>query len=189
LTIRWIATVAAGLPGTLEMKTFLIGVKAVVYMTVFLSVFGWLALSVRSFDRVLKVSMPAGAGIFGIVLMAAGGILGLACAGTFIVRGQGTPAPFDAPKKFVAIGPYRYVRNPMYIGGILLLGGFGLYQQSVSILLLAVALSGVVHVLVILYEEPTLKREFGEAYEEYCRVTHRWVPAPTPRAGRSTGAP
>ena len=171
------------------MKTFLIGVKAVLYITVFLSIFAGIALSVRSFDREINVSLPAGAEIVGIILMAAGGLLGLACAGTFIVRGEGTPAPFDAPKKFVAIGPYRYVRNPMYIGGILLLGGFGLFEKSVSILLLAVVLSGVVHVLVVLYEEPTLKKGFGETYEEYCRVTHRWVPATTPRAGRSKGAP
>jgi protein-S-isoprenylcysteine O-methyltransferase Ste14 len=94
-----------------------------------------------------------------------------------VARGQGTPAPFDAPKKFVAIGPYRYVRNPMYIGGLLLLGGFGCDQRSVSILLLAAALSGFVHVMVVSYEEPALKKEFGAAYEAYCRNTYRWVPA------------
>jgi len=145
-------------------------------MTVFVSVFAMIALSVRSFDRYLGVALPAGSEIPGIVLMIAGGILGLLCAGTFVVRGQGTPAPFDAPKKFVAIGPYRHVRNPMYIGGLLLLAGFGLYQHSVSILILAAALSGGVHLLVVFYEEPALRKVFGETYQEYCSATRRWIP-------------
>ena len=164
------------------MKTLMIGLKAVFYMTVFVSVFAMVALLVRSFDCCLGVALPAGSATPGIVLMIAGGILGLVCAGTFVARGQGTPAPFDAPKKFVAIGPYRYVRNPMYIGGLLLLAGFGLYQHSVSILILAAALSGVVHLLVVLYEEPALLKEFGETYQEYCSATRRWIPGvPRPR--------
>jgi protein-S-isoprenylcysteine O-methyltransferase Ste14 len=167
------------------MKTFLLGLKAAVYMTGFLSVFGWIALSVRSFDRMFKVSLPVGTEVLGIVLMAAGGVLGLGCAWTFVVQGQGTPAPFDAPKKFVAIGPYLYVRNPMYIGGFLLLGGFGLYHRSVSILLLATGLSALVQLLVVFYEEPALRKEFGKPHEEYCRVTHRWVPRTAQRLGGS----
>ena len=54
--------------------------------------------------------------------------------GIFVVRGRGTPAVFDAPREFVVVGPYKYVRNPMYIGALTLLIGFGLYQHSISIL-------------------------------------------------------
>lgn len=157
-------------------RTLFVALRAIVYMAGFVLVFAWLALRVRALDRVLQVRLPDGVEILGIVLMISGGILGLACAGTFIVRGKGTPAPFDAPREFVAVGTYRYVRNPMYVGGLSLLAGFGLYQHSFSILLMALALLLVVHVLVVFYEEPTLRKLFGATYQEYCRTTARWIP-------------
>jgi protein-S-isoprenylcysteine O-methyltransferase Ste14 len=159
-------------------KSLPVALRAVVYMTGFLLFFAWLALRVRTLDRFLQVALPDGVEIVGMGLMVVGGVLGLACVGTFIVRGKGTPAPFDAPRKFVAAGPYRYVRNPMYIGGLLLLAGFGLFEHSISILLMALLLLLVVHLLVVFYEEPTLRKSFGASYEEYCRTTRRWLPAP-----------
>jgi protein-S-isoprenylcysteine O-methyltransferase Ste14 len=158
------------------MKAFPVALRAVLYMTTFLFAFGWIALRSRAFDARLNVTLPEGAGILGIMLMVAGGLLGLSCVGTFVVRGHGTPAPFDAPKVFVATGPYRRVRNPMYVGGLALLAGFGLYEHSVSILLLALVLLLVAHLLVVFYEEPTLRKAFGKSYEEYCSMTQRWVP-------------
>jgi protein-S-isoprenylcysteine O-methyltransferase Ste14 len=92
------------------MKTYLIALKAVIYMTLFVTFFTLLALWVRAFDPVMGIALSAWVRVPGLVLMAAGGIVGLACAWTFVARGQGTPAPFDAPRKFVAIGPYRFVR-------------------------------------------------------------------------------
>jgi protein-S-isoprenylcysteine O-methyltransferase Ste14 len=161
-------------------RSLLVALRAVVYMTGFLLFFAWLALRVRALDRLLQVRLPEGVEILGIVLMVGGGVLGLACVGTFIVRGKGTPAPFDAPREFVAVGPYRYVRNPMYVGGLFLLAGFGLYEHSVSILLMALLLLLVVHLMVVFYEEPTLRKSFGASYEEYCGTTRRWLPgAPT----------
>jgi protein-S-isoprenylcysteine O-methyltransferase Ste14 len=167
-------------------RILLVALRAVVYMAGFLLFFVWLALRVRAFDPCLQVTLPNSVEIPGIVLMVAGGVLGLACAGTFIVRGKGTPAPFDAPREFVAVGPYRYVRNPMYVGGLSLLAGFGLYEHSVSILLMALVLLLVVHLMVVFYEEPTLRKSFGASYEEYCRNTARWLPtrARTVKQGR-----
>jgi protein-S-isoprenylcysteine O-methyltransferase Ste14 len=160
-------------------RTLLVALRAVVYMTGFLLFFAWLALRVRALDRFLQVTLPGGVEIPGIVLMVLGGLLGLTCAGTFIVRGKGTPAPFDAPREFVAIGPYRYLRNPMYVGGLILLAGFGLYEHSFSILLMALVLLFVVHLMVVFYEEPTLRKSFGASYDEYCRTTARWMPTLT----------
>jgi protein-S-isoprenylcysteine O-methyltransferase Ste14 len=108
--------------------------------------------------------------------MVLGAILVLACAGVFISRGRGTPAIFDAPRVFVAIGPYRYVRNPMYIGGLMLLLGFGLYQCSISILFLTLLLLLVLDLFVRFYEEPTLTRRFGSSYQEYLGTVRRWIP-------------
>jgi protein-S-isoprenylcysteine O-methyltransferase Ste14 len=145
-------------------------------MTGFLLLFGGIALQVRVFDRRFGVSLAAAVEVPGAILMVLGAILVRACAGVFISRGRGTPAIFDAPRLFVAIGPYQYVRNPMYIGGLVLLFGFGLYERSVSILFLTLLLSLVVHLFVLFYEEPTLTRRFGSSYQEYLKTVRRWIP-------------
>jgi protein-S-isoprenylcysteine O-methyltransferase Ste14 len=64
----------------------------------------------------------------------------------------------------------------MYIGGLMLLLGFGLYLRSISMLLLAFLLFALVHLFVVLYEEPTLTRRFGSSYQEYFRTVRRWIP-------------
>jgi protein-S-isoprenylcysteine O-methyltransferase Ste14 len=158
------------------MKTLFLALRSAIYMSGFLLFFGWIALLVRTFDRSLGVSLPAAAEIPGAILLVAGATLGLACAGVFISRGRGTPAIFDAPRVFVAIGPYKYVRNPMYIGGLILLIGFGLYERSISILFLALLLFPLVHLFVLFYEESTLTRKFGSSYQEYRGAVRRWIP-------------
>jgi protein-S-isoprenylcysteine O-methyltransferase Ste14 len=163
------------------MKTLFLALRSVIYMSGFLLLFGWIALRVRAFDRRFGLSLPAATEIPGAVLGVLGAILVLACAGVFISRGRGTPAIFDAPRAFVAIGPYKYVRNPMYIGGLALLLGFGLYERSISILLLTLLLFPFLHLFVLFYEEPTLTRKFGSSYQEYLRAVRRWIPRPARR--------
>lgn len=119
---------------------------------------------------------PLYSGAAGIVLMIAGGSLVLLCVLLFVVRGRGTPAPFDAPRRFVAVGPYRYVRNPMYWGGGSALAGLGLYRRSLPILVLCAGWFVLFHLFVVYFEEPTLRQKFGTTYEEYCRRVHRWLP-------------
>jgi protein-S-isoprenylcysteine O-methyltransferase Ste14 len=82
----------------------------------------------------------------------------------------------DPPRKFVAAGPYRCVRNPMYIGGFLVLAGFGLYEQSPAILFFALPWLLLAHLFVMLYEEPHLRATFGTPYDTYCRSVPRWLP-------------
>ena len=108
--------------------------------------------------------------------MVVGGVIAFTCIATFVTRGEGTPAPFDPPRKFVAAGPYRYVRNPMYVGGFIVLLGFGLIERSPAILLFTLPWLLLAHLFVILYEEPHLRSTFGETYEEYCRTVRRWLP-------------
>ena len=64
----------------------------------------------------------------------------------------------------------------MYIGGALLLLGFGLYQRSPSIVLFVPIWWLLFHLVVVLYEEATLRGKFGPDYDEYCRRTPRWIP-------------
>ena len=94
----------------------------------------------------------------------------------FLVQGRGTPAPIDPPRELVAVGFYRYVRNPMYVGIFLILLGHFLSFEYVRLLVyLAVVFLGF-HLFVTLYEEPTLRRKFGASYENYLKKVPRWIP-------------
>jgi len=142
-----------------------------------------MAQSVRVFDRQFGVMMPSWTRSLGIYLIIAGAVIALICIGVFVHFGKGTPAVFDPPTKFVAVGPYAYVRNPMYLGGFILLVGFGLYQTSISILILSVILLGLFHLFVVFYEGPNLEKLFGESYIEYKKRINRWIPKCRIKAG------
>jgi protein-S-isoprenylcysteine O-methyltransferase Ste14 len=114
--------------------------------------------------------------IVGIILGVLGSAIALWCIITFAITGKGTPAPFDAPRKLVVRGPYRYVRNPMYIGAGFALIGAGSFYESLVLLGYAAFLFIASHLFVVWYEEPTLRRTFGPEYETYCRQVRRWWP-------------
>jgi protein-S-isoprenylcysteine O-methyltransferase Ste14 len=158
------------------MRSLFIAVRAILFATCFLLLWLWVAMRLRSLDLYLGAALPEWTAALGIVFMLIGASLALMCVTLFIVQGRGTPAPFDAPKQFVALGPYRVVRNPMYLGGLALLIGFGLYQHSKAILLFCPVWFLLAHVFVILYEEPTLMSKFGTSYQGYCRAVPRWIP-------------
>jgi protein-S-isoprenylcysteine O-methyltransferase Ste14 len=151
-------------------------IRSAIYMTAFVSLWAWLALTLRRFDPRLGVAIPDWCRPIGLGLMVLGAALGLLCGLVFSTRGRGTPAPFDPPREFVASGPYRYVRNPMYVGGLTLLLGFGLYLQSLSIIVLAIGFALLAHLFVILVEEPGLEHRFGDSYRCYKQSVHRWLP-------------
>ena len=154
----------------------LAAIRTSVYMTGFVVLWGWLALYVRRFDPAIGVTLPEWVKPLGFAAMAAGAALGLTCAYFFATHGRGTPAPFDAPREFVAVGPYRYVRNPMYIGGSLVLGGLGLALRSPSVLVLMLVALGLAHLFVVLVEEPGLEWKFGDSFCIYKRSVRRWLP-------------
>jgi len=93
-----------------------------------------------------------------------------------VARGHGTPAPIDPPKELVVSGLYRYVRNPMYVGVLLILLGHFLWFKTAWMIAYAAFAFLVVHTFVTLYEEPTLKNKFGAAYERYLQKVPRWIP-------------
>jgi len=121
--------------------------------------------------------------ILGMVIGLLGAAIALWCILTFSVAGKGTPAPFDPPRRLVESGPYRFVRNPMYIGAALALAGAALFYGSVALLCYVAAFLALTHALVVLYEEPVLRRTFGEAYADYCSRVGRWLPG----TGRNAG--
>ena len=114
--------------------------------------------------------------VAGMILVGIGTAIALWCVFTFVFIGKGTPAPFDPPRKLVIRGPYRFVRNPMYIGAGMTLAGAALFYESLSIFIYTCLFFLITHLFVVLYEEPTLRRTFGNQYEAYCRRTTRWWP-------------
>jgi protein-S-isoprenylcysteine O-methyltransferase Ste14 len=156
-------------------KTLFAAVRTLFFAACFIWLWAWVALSVRVYDR---QPLPESTSVAGAVIMALGGALVASCLLAFVVRGKGTPAPFDPPEVFVAVGPYKYVRNPMYFGAWLILAGGGLYLRSISMVIFAMAWILVVHLLVVTLEEPGLRRRFGDTYQQYCQRVHRWIPRP-----------
>ena len=94
----------------------------------------------------------------------------------FALRGRGTPAPIAPPQKLVVVGLHRYVRNPMYLGVLLIVIGQAILFGSRTLLLYAAAIWLAAHLFVLFYEEPTLQRKFGEEYREYRQRVPRWIP-------------
>jgi protein-S-isoprenylcysteine O-methyltransferase Ste14 len=115
--------------------------------------------------------------LLGFLPILVGGLVVFWSVWDLTFTGKGTPAPFDAPKKFVVTRLYRFVRNPMYLGDLLVLVGEALLFESLVLLIYALLMLCVFHLFVVLHEEPTLKRKFGEGYERYRKVVPRWIPA------------
>ena len=82
--------------------------------------------------------------------------------------------PLDPPKEFVAVGLYRFTRNPMYVGSLLLVLGQFLIYGALAILAWLVFLFVCFHLFVMYYEEPNLAKTFGNPYEEYRQQVPRW---------------
>ncbi|HSM12504.1 MAG TPA: isoprenylcysteine carboxylmethyltransferase family protein [Thermoanaerobaculia bacterium] len=119
---------------------------------------------------------PRGWAWIGLVPMLAGAALYLRCAWGFASEGRGTPAPIDPTEELVAGGPYLWVRNPMYIAVVTFVAGEAVLFRSYSLGLYAALLLAVFHLFVRLYEEPTLRRQFGAPYERYLDDVARWWP-------------
>jgi protein-S-isoprenylcysteine O-methyltransferase Ste14 len=129
-----------------------------------------------SWTGIVRPAAIAKPQVVGMVIGAAGAAVALWCIFTFATIGKGTPAPFDPPRRLVVRGPYRFVRNPMYIGAGLALASAALFYESLPLLGYAGLFFLATHVFVVGYEEPTLRRTFGQEYEAYCRQVSRWWP-------------
>ena len=122
-------------------------------------------------------------GVFGI----GAGLAGLVDSfARFALEGRGTPSPVEQTEVLVASGLYRFVRNPMYVCVVTIVSGQALCLGQTWLFAYAGALLVVFHLFVLFYEEPNLRRRFGESYEAYCLHVRRWWPRLTP--WRESGA-
>lgn len=136
----------------------------------------FLPARVLSWSGIVRpVTIGAGQ-VAGVVVGASGAALALWCIVTFVVVGRGTPAPFDPPRRLVVVGPYRLVRNPMYLGAGLALAGAALFYESLALLGYCAAFAFVTYLFVVVHEEPTLRATFGAPYVRYCERVQRWWP-------------
>ena len=143
------------------------------------------AITFVAFSLVLVPRWIVGAGrafsggfllALGIALIALGVALMVWCWSEFARRGRGTPAPFDPPRRLVVAGPYRYVRNPMYVAALFVILGQAALYRSLSLVEYAVVFAGLSFAFVVVYEEQTLARRFGADYARYRSAVRRWIP-------------
>lgn len=122
--------------------------------------------------------------IAGAVLVLGGAAVLVPAFARFVTEGVGTPAPIAPPQHLVVGGPYRYVRNPMYLGVVGAIVGQALLFGQLGLLLYALVVGLAVFAFVHLYEEPYLSATFGAEYEEYRRAVPGWWPRLRPWSPR-----
>lgn len=121
------------------------------------------------FDQAFGLYQYLGIGLFliGLVIMCI-------CIFKFAVEGHGTLSPADPTKQLVSSGLYRFSRNPMYVGVLIILAGEVIFFQSIALLLYLIIVFLLFNVFIIWVEEPRLRKDFGEQYTDYCGKVSRW---------------
>lgn len=149
-------------------------IRAITYASVFIGfVLVFLPARVLSAAGVASPARVGASQLAGMALSAVGAAIVIWCVLAFAVLGRGTPAPFDPPRRLVVRGPYRYVRNPMYLGAGTALAGAALFYGAGGLWAYAAGFLALTHLFVVLYEEPTLRQTFGDDYRAYCRQVRR----------------
>ncbi|HEV3042047.1 MAG TPA: isoprenylcysteine carboxylmethyltransferase family protein [Candidatus Angelobacter sp.] len=122
--------------------------------------------------------------VIGVIMMVAGLPVLLDSFARFALQGLGTPAPVAPPAHLVVTGLYRYVRNPMYVSGVLIIAGQGLFFGNLGVLTYVLVVWLIFHLFVLFYEEPVLRGKFGAEYDEFRANVRRWVPRLRPWQGK-----
>jgi protein-S-isoprenylcysteine O-methyltransferase Ste14 len=119
---------------------------------------------------------PGFLGLFSPLLWLAGTLIIIRCSMDIIRRGRGTPAHLDPPKTLIVNGLYRHVRNPIYLGALLVQLGYILWSGSKILIIYFLLFILAFHILIVFIEEPILRNMFGVDYDEYRKNVPRWIP-------------
>jgi protein-S-isoprenylcysteine O-methyltransferase Ste14 len=111
----------------------------------------------------------------GFLVFVTGFLIMLICIISFAVKGRGTLSPADPTKKLVVTGLYKFSRNPMYIGVMMILTGEAIFFESVSLWIYLLVVNIGFNIFILLHEEPRLQKDFGEEYKKYCQKVRRWI--------------
>lgn len=139
------------------------------------SIAGWLPFYIAGPNRA-RLSQLGVAQVIGLLLVTVGWGILLWCFRDFVIKGRGTPAPYDPPRALVTAGLYRFTRNPMYVGLVIANLGFALGFESRAMAIYAAVIWLGFHLRVLIYEEPVLRKSFETDYEAYCARVPRWFP-------------
>ena len=153
-------------------QIFALGRTAVFTVLVPAVVAGYLPLRVIGGDG----QSPRGWSYVGIMPVTIGALIYAWTAFDFAWTGRGTPLPIDPPRRLIDRGLYRYMRNPMYVGVLLVIVGQALMWRSWQTIVYAVAVALMFGAFVVFIEEPLLRRQFGAGYSDYCARVPRWFP-------------
>ena len=135
-------------------------------------------LGCLQFDSHLPFALDAvPSPVYWFFLLAGVALIALAEA-AFLARGGATGAPADPTRRLVIIGIYRWVRNPIYLGGASVLLGVAFARQSPTLLVVACLFLPVMHLSVVRKEESRMEHDFGDEYLTYKRRVPRWIPRP-----------
>jgi protein-S-isoprenylcysteine O-methyltransferase Ste14 len=145
----------------------------------------WLIRAWALSDTHWAVETPAelAAHIAGAVIFLAGFSLFAWCISLFARFGNGTLAPWDPTRRLVAVGPYRYVRNPMIAGVVTMLIAEAVVRGSRVLAIWAATFVLLNYIFFLAFEEPDLERRFGDDYRRYKTKVPRWIPRRTPWGG------
>ena len=157
-------------------NTFLAFVGTLIYLFLLVPIFViWIPYEILSSSG---NDIELSNGVFqyvGFVFIALGGVAYIWCSGSFLFYSMGTPIPFTPTKELVVTGLYKFVRNPLYIAGTLVLAGETLLFQSIGIFIYTLIMFGVFNIHVLI-EETHLENTFGKKYRQYRRSVPRWIP-------------
>ena len=123
---------------------------------------------------------PLALQVAGAAVLLVGLVLFAASLRRFATEGRGTLAPWDPPRQLVVRGPYRFVRNPMISGVVLVLCGEAALLVSRPHAIWALTFAAINLIYIPLFEEPQLAARFGDSYREYCRHVPRLLPRLSP---------
>lgn len=111
----------------------------------------------------------------GITVFIIGFAIMMICIVSFAENGRGTLSPADPTKRLVVTGFYKFSRNPMYVGVTMILIGEVIFFQSIYLGFYLMFVFIGFNIFILFYEEPRLRKDFGEAYNLYCKQVRRWI--------------
>jgi len=127
------------------------------------------------------VAFPEVVRLIGLIILVLASALGVWSAVAMVMAGRGTPRPIAMPRRLVVVGPYRFVRNPMAVAGIVQGVAVGLVVSSWLVVVYAVVGSVIWNLAVRPQEEADLEARFGDDFRRYRSAVRCWVPRPPSR--------
>jgi protein-S-isoprenylcysteine O-methyltransferase Ste14 len=153
------------------------GLRTFIFILLLLSVvLGYLPWQILRLDAAIGASLQTFLSYLGVSLFVVGAALLFSGAYYLLLRGDGTPLPFDQTKRLVVAGPYSSIQHPMMLGLLLMVYAEALWFYSATLVLYAVLLTFLSDVYLTYIEEPGLEKRFGDDYRAYRAAVPRWRP-------------